>query len=268
MFSQIKQLESINDFPKVGLVYYENNGENLLKYYLEKIFKIELGNNIAKENNHTGSIDNHWIINTDYPLRSDSEYNEAYISSVILLVRNPVDVIMSRILKDSFYLEEALNKVDQYIQQWKEFYKYWFGAPVAVHIIRYEDLISNPYDILLDLCKFLLGIKNIDNTKLDYFIKIGLRDPPSKILYAYDIEFTNNTNNLLKKENLETIRNKFYVQLNRVMLKLNYEATDDSDNNADWLMEFNRKSYEKNVEFHELMKNQLLTSSYFSIKIG
>src|SRR5690606_38979208 len=121
------------------------------------------------------------------------------------LVRNPVDVIMSKVLKDSIYLEEALNKIDTYIQQWKEFYRYWINAPIPVYIVRYEDLINCPYDILLELCKFLLGLKSVENTKLDYYIKILLKEHIGKTLYAYDIEISSETEHIMTEENLEKI---------------------------------------------------------------
>ena len=34
---KIKPLDTVNDFPHVGLMYYENSGENLLRFYLENI---------------------------------------------------------------------------------------------------------------------------------------------------------------------------------------------------------------------------------------
>lgn len=49
MLGNIQYLEKINDFPKVGLIYYENSGENLLRLYLEKIFRIKTGCNLKKE---------------------------------------------------------------------------------------------------------------------------------------------------------------------------------------------------------------------------
>jgi hypothetical protein len=265
MISQTRQLDSINDFPKVGLIYYENSGETLLSHYLEKIFKINPCSNIKADAGGV-NINNHWIVSSDYPMRDDSQYIETHISSAIILIRNPVDVIMSRVLKDSFYLEEALGKIDQYIQQWKDFYKYWFDAPIPVYIIRYEDLVGSPYDILLDLSKFLLGLKTVDNTKLDYIIKLSLREQPSRTLYAYDIELSEESQGVMSPENLETVRNKFQTQLCKIMVKLNYEV--GAENVADWLSEFNRDNLVKSVDFHEFMNKQLLTSSYFTIKIG
>ena len=35
--NSIKPLDTVNDFPHVGLMYFENSGENLLRFYLENI---------------------------------------------------------------------------------------------------------------------------------------------------------------------------------------------------------------------------------------
>ena len=43
---KIKPLDTVNDFPHIGLLYFENSGENLLRFYLENIFKIQTDTNI------------------------------------------------------------------------------------------------------------------------------------------------------------------------------------------------------------------------------
>ena len=75
----IKTLDTVNDFPHVGLVYYENSGENLLRFYLEQIFRIQTQTNIKKEflvspiNNIFPKKDQDlnlfWVIPSDYPIR-------------------------------------------------------------------------------------------------------------------------------------------------------------------------------------------------------
>ena len=49
MFNKTRCLDAFNDFPKVGLIYFENSGENLLRYYLENIYHIKTANNNLKE---------------------------------------------------------------------------------------------------------------------------------------------------------------------------------------------------------------------------
>ena len=46
---EIKTLDTINDFPHVGLLSFGNSGENLLRFYLEHILKIKTQSNIKKE---------------------------------------------------------------------------------------------------------------------------------------------------------------------------------------------------------------------------
>ena len=100
----IKTLDTVNDFPHIGLIYYENSGENLLRYYLEEIFRIQTQTNIKKKfltsptNNifpkKEQDLNLFWIIPSDYPIRNYNEYEIVDISLAIILVRNPIEVIM------------------------------------------------------------------------------------------------------------------------------------------------------------------------------
>ena len=56
MFTKTRFLDSVNDFPKIGLAYFENSGENLLRYYLEKIFNIKTSNNSRKETDYPFNV--------------------------------------------------------------------------------------------------------------------------------------------------------------------------------------------------------------------
>ena len=144
----IKTLDTVNDFPHVGLIYFENSGENLLRFYLEQIFKIQTQTNIRKEflissiNNifprKDQDLNLFWIIPSDYPIRDSNEYDPIDISIAIILVRNPIEVIMSYLLKESLLLEEALKRADEMINQWKDFYKYWINAPIPCYMVKDE----------------------------------------------------------------------------------------------------------------------------------
>lgn len=282
MLEEIKFLENLNDFPKVGLVFYENSGENLLRFYIENIFKIKTGsnmktlhNNIFKNDFNNDRIDNNWVIVTDYPMRNKDEYNNAYISSAIILVRNPIDLIMSKILKETFNFQEAMLKIDNLIDEWKEFYKYWIESPIPIHIIRYEDLLYEPYEILTQLSKFLLGLKTMNNTKLDYMIKSVIEMKVENIFYAYDVEISdylkkannNHKGYFLNKENIVLIQKKFNDRLTRVLSLFKYQINDDYDA-KNWLIDTNRENLIKSIDFHELLINQFMTSNYYALKIA
>ncbi len=218
-----KHLECINDFPKVGLLYMENSGENLIRYYLENLFKIKTDNNIKKEYyNDPGftqksnkSLDCNWIVASDFPTRNKNEYESFNISSGILLIRNPIDLIMSKILRESYFLDEALAKIDEMIDEWKAFNKYWINSPIPILIVRYEDLVYETNEILKVICKFLLGIKTIENTKLEFSIQQVMKEKIDRNYYAYDVEGGGNKS-LLNENNAEKIQNKFYGKLDKI----------------------------------------------------
>ena len=282
MLEDTKYLENLNDFPKIGLIFYENSGENLLRFYLEQIFKIKTGsniktlhNNIFKTNQNQENTENNWILASDFPLRNKDEYFPTYISCAIILVRNPIDLIMSKILKETFTFEEAMAKIDLLIDEWKEFYKYWIDSPIPVHIVRYEDLLYEPVEILTEICKFLLGIKNLNNTKLDFAIKNVCEMQIENIYFAYDVEIGSTLNNnaknnkffFLNKDNIILIQKKFSDRLIRVLSLFKYQLNDDYDT-KNWLVDTNKENLVKSVEFHELLINQFMTSNYFALKIA
>ena len=281
----IKTLDTVNDFPHVGLIYFENSGENLLRYYLEQIFRIKTQTNIRKEflissiNNIFPKKDQDlnlfWIIPSDYPIRESNEYDPVDISMAIILVRNPIEVIMSYLLKESLLLEEALKRADEMINQWKDFYKYWINAPIPCYIVKYEELIDDPYNILKDLSRFVLGIKSIEETKLDISIKKTIKlDIDNKYL-AFDVSMKQSDN--LSDNILTQFQDKF-IKLNSLMKKFKYdeEENDNNDiyelkeeeNNSNWINEFNNENLIKSVELQENIANSVLTSSYYTLRLN
>jgi hypothetical protein len=277
MLEEIKTLDSINNFHKIGLIYYENSGENLIRFYLENIFKIKTGCNIKKFNNKIFNLKpscdktfNNWIISSDFPLRNKDEYENEHISLAILLIRNPIDLIMMKILKETFTFEEALIKMESIIDEWKEFNKYWISSPIPIHIIRYEDLLVDSKNILENMCNFLLGISSITNSKLDYAIRNVTEMNIDKIYFAEKIEqgtIFNNKFIFSNKENFFLIQKKFMEKLSRILNLFNYNPNSDDDT-ENWLVENNKENLIKSVEFHELLINQYMTTNYYAMKIA
>jgi hypothetical protein len=276
--NRIKFLENINDFSKVGLIYVDNSGEKLLRYYLESIFQIKTGLNIKKEylimNTNeivfepNDDVDSNWIIASDYPSRNEEEYLPVEISCAIVLIRNPVDVIMSKVLCDTNYYEDAFNKIDEIIDEWKQFHKYWINAPVPVHLVRYEDLVMEPEEILKQLCKYLLGIKSIENTKLEYVIKQVTSNAAKidKKYLAYDFVISEEYNKFITADLSEKIQKSFFLKLNKMLQKYNYELNSNGELMG-WMANYNRENLVKMVEFHENLYNQFLTATYTIMKL-
>ena len=282
----IKTLDTINDFPHVGLVYYENSRENLLRFYLEQIFRIQTQTNIKKEflvspiNNIFPKKDQDlnlfWVIPSDYPIRESYEYETIDISLAIILVRNPIDVIMSLLLKESLLLEEALKKADEMINKWKSFYKYWLNAPIPCHVVLYEELLEDPANILKNVCKFMLGIKIIEKTKLDYSIQKAIKMEVDQKYYPFNILLKKNE--YINDNMINELEGKF-TKLSGLMRKFKY-SSDDNDNDekkddanfedlgANFIKQFNIDNFIKSVELQDNIANSILTSSYYTLRLS
>ena len=280
----IKTLDTVNDFPHVGLVYYENSGENLLRFYLEQIFRIQTQTNIKKEflvspiNNIFPKKDQDlnlfWVIPSDYPIRESYEYETIDISLAIILVRNPIDVIMSLLLKESLLLEEALKKADEMINKWKSFYKYWLNAPIPCHVVLYEELLEDPANILKNVCKFMLGIKIIEKTKLDYSIQKAIKMEVDQKYYPFNILLKKNE--YINDNMINELEGKF-TKLTGLMRKFKY-SSDDNDNDekkdnfedlgANFIKQFNIDNFIKSVELQDNIANSILTSSYYTLRLS
>ena len=280
----IKTLDTVNDFPHIGLIYYENSGENLLRYYLEEIFRIQTQTNIKKKfltsptNNifpkKEQDLNLFWIIPSDYPIRNYNEYEIVDISLAIILVRNPIEVIMSYLLKESLLLEEALKKADEMINKWKVFYKYWINAPIPCYIIKYEELIEDPNNILKDLTRFMLGIKTVEETKLDYAIQKAIKNDVDQKYYPFNISMKQSNN--LSDNMLMQFQEKF-TRLNGLMKKFKYEEDENDneeingtkeENSSSFIKEFNNENIIKSVELQENIANSILTSSYYTLRLS
>jgi hypothetical protein len=289
----IKTLDIVNDFPHVGLIYYENSGENLLRYYLEQIFKIQTQTNIKKKfltspiNNIFPKKDQDlnlfWVISSDYPIRETNEYESVDISLAIILVRNPIEVIMSSLLKDALLLEEGLKKADEMINKWKKFYKYWLNAPIPCHIIKCEELIDDPAGILKDLSRFILGITSVEETKLDYAIqKVIKENIDQKYLpFNVNISMKKNMKDSITDNMLSQFQMKF-TELDGLMKKFRY-ADDDREIEEErkeeerkegdkydegFIKQFNDDNLIKSVELQENIANSILTSSYYTLRLN
>ena len=281
----IKTLDTVNDFPHIGLVYYENSGENLLRFYLEQIFRIQTQTNIKKEflvspiNNIFPKKDQDlnlfWVIPSDYPIRESYEYETVDISLAIILVRNPIDVIMSLLLKESLLLEEALKKADEMINKWKSFYKYWLNAPIPCHIVLYEELLEDPTNILKKLCQFMLGIKIIEKTKLDYCIQKAIKMEVDQKYFPFNILLKKNE--YINDNMINELEGKF-TKLSGLMKKFKY-SSDDNENDEknesnfeeagkNFIKQFNIDNFIKSVELQDNIANSILTSSYYTLRLS
>ena len=64
---------------------------------------------------------------------------------------------------------------------WYEFHKYWTTAKKAVHVIRFEDLISNKREVISELLKFIFMVPSIEGTRLEAYMNLVLKEEAPQI---------------------------------------------------------------------------------------
>jgi hypothetical protein len=50
-------------------------------------------------------------------------------------------------------------------------------AKVPVHIIRYEDILIRPVEVMTDLLKFIMNVVSIEDTILKGYIDLATQEP-------------------------------------------------------------------------------------------
>ena len=258
-------------------IYTLENGSNrhFCGYVLDKNYIIIYHDRKDQEGYHYKDARFVYDINEDEEVSlaqgTYSKITNMYVKSKTFNIHT----IMSYLLKESLLLEEALKRADSMINQWKDFYKYWINAPIPCYIVKYEELIDDPKNILKDLSRFMLGIKSIEETKLDYSIKRVLKMDIDNKYLAFDVSMKQSDN--LSDNILTQFQDKF-TKLNSLMKKFKY-ADDENDNNdiyelkeeesaANWINEFNNENLIKSVELQENIANSVLTSSYYTLRLS
>ena len=180
---------------------YARSGNTLLRSYLEKITGLATGSDtdISQSLNKAlltaglqgeGLVDKRvWIIKTHYPERLGG--TEFGAERSILLVRNPLDAIVSlfnlsttyshtlSVTEDTYTRFSNIwkNYVEAELKVWRDFHKFWLDSKIPVHIVRYEDLVSDPSPILNELMKFVLNVKTLKGTRVESYIKLATNQP-------------------------------------------------------------------------------------------
>ena len=232
---------SKNSFESVVIASYQRSGCTLLRKYLENITGVLTGSDgdvhteLDKQIKDMGMVGESilgskvWIAQTNFP----EEIGSARLSAnkCILLVRNPLDSICSHfnmVLKQSLfdklseeehesYSEEFDQFVKQEIEIWREFYEYWMLEPlIPTYIVRYEDLLENPKEILTDLFKFLLNANSLSGTLIESIIKEETKEDnqqyyaQNKSGYCFD-KYTDDQLSYIRSEAGSTLKRLGYV---------------------------------------------------------
>lgn len=120
--------------------------------------------------NGEGLVDKRvWVVKTHYPERYGK--TKFYAERCVLCVRNPLDCITSlfnmvctgshnkSIHEADYqkYIDQWTEFIEQEITVWKDFHEFWLNSKIPVHIIRFEDILTNPKATMMRLFRFLLN---------------------------------------------------------------------------------------------------------------
>ena len=179
----------------VAYASYPRTGNTFLRMYLEEVTGTATGSDMPlsvafemqlfglKGEDHTGN--SVWIAKTHHPLPTGLQAVPITTSQIITCVRNPFDAIISAYhhcathtqsfrLKEGFHLDTA-DFFDKFVLKSAEMYKKYIEVlikdakdkKVALHILRFEDLLEKPCDVLGDAFKFILKTDSIAGKNIE-----------------------------------------------------------------------------------------------------
>ena len=177
-----ENLKYIKSFPKrknfEGIVdegMLRDDRFEIFKHFITAQDKINLNNelNILKTHNAAVSIKNHPFTN---PTNS---------CGAVYIVRDPRSVAVSHAYHHGYDFEKSTNRIldktvvavnDGYLEarlSWNVHYLSWKNINIPKIILRYEDLIDDPYNNFLKILEFINQFKkiDIDENKINDVIK-------------------------------------------------------------------------------------------------
>lgn len=134
------------------------------------------------------------VVKTHYPERYGK--TKFYSEKCILEVRNPLDAVTSlfnMVCTGSHnksihhgdyakFMEQWDEFVRQEITVWKDFHDFWLAAKVPVHIIRYEDILGNPKQAMMQLMRFILNEPaSLEGTIIERYVDLAVKEKAPEI---------------------------------------------------------------------------------------
>lgn len=201
---------------KVALLADQGTGATLLRRYLELVTGIATGSDAAAGSAQPlsvmGMIGEHivdervWISRTTYPIRAGQheQFHDFDSNKLLVLVRNPVDVILSKLhaqvsgtrskKADVDFAEHTQFISDHVDAAVKEAYAVYTEAftqfkerNVPVYFVRFEQLVEEPQKTLEDIFKFLLDTRDVEGTVVQKRIKeVAEMNPEAKQVYPVE----------------------------------------------------------------------------------
>ena len=179
LFNNLKYIKRFPD--KIffeGIIDKEDLKKNdiqIFKHFISAQEKLNLNGelNILKTHNFAGTI-------SGYPFT-----NSENSCGAIYIIRDPRSVVVSHAYHHEYNFEKSTNRIlsteniannDGYLEarlSWNVHYLSWKNINIPKIILRYEDLIYDPYNNFLKILKFINQFKkiNIDENKINDVIK-------------------------------------------------------------------------------------------------
>jgi len=79
------------------------------------------------------------------------------------------------------YREQWEAWIRNEITVWRDFHVYWLKQEnIPTHIVRYEDLVARPGEVMPELMKFVFNVKSIEGSLVESFINIAVAEGAQK----------------------------------------------------------------------------------------
>ena len=100
---------------------------------------------------------------------------------------------------------------------WREYHQYWMDNPtIPTYVFRYEDLLANPKNTLLDLFRFLLNEKDLEGTLIEALIERYMENKDKKTVYKPRKGKANCNKHLFDESQIKKIKQETGQMLKRL----------------------------------------------------
>lgn len=128
------------------------------------------------------------VVKTHFPERFGT--HKFTPAKAIMIVRNPLDAMVSlfnmlttsshtfSIADEDFkkYSEEWDTFVKNEASVWSDYHKFWMSSSIPVHVIKFEDLLTDPEPVLESLLSFVLDSKDLSGTRVARHIEMAVAE--------------------------------------------------------------------------------------------
>lgn len=246
-----KDYIDINSFDSVFIasdrsIFDRIAGTNSSDLTTDEIYSMrpEVYRMISSENQNTVYIKVHDAWQKKQP--NSELFPREITKKVILIVRNPFDLVVSLSNHNGITLKKAIEQINntklylagnqlkmppqlcQYIGNWSEHFKSWVDhSGLDVHIMRYEDMLLNPIETFSEALKFL-GIEISDNhlissirmcsfeTLRDQEKKFGFKEKPLRSKMFFNSGIKDQWKDLLDSNEISIVKEHHFEVINRL----------------------------------------------------